>query len=100
MNVFKEKYPEFNKDEIMSNYSKRIDFESVAFEDKTDFKKRFDSGIPIYVDETYYVQEKNVTLVTEENWEYWADWRDCHYYVLKQDKDGNQAYIMTGGRYD
>lgn len=100
MNIFKERNPMFNKDEILSKYSKRLDFESVAFESKEDFKKRFDIGIPIYADETYYVQEKNVTLVTKDNWEYWAKWRDCHYYKLMESQDGSKAYIMTGGRYD
>lgn len=101
MNFFKERNPEFSKYEILNRYPVRIDFQSVAFEKKEDFKRRYDEGIPIYVDETYYVQEQNVTLVTDDNWEYWAGWRDCHYYKLMESQDGtSKAYIMTGGRYD
>lgn len=65
------------------------------------------SGIPIYCDETYYVIENLYHLVTKvgehfhcDCYDVFENWRDCHYYTMYQDKDGNKVWLMTGGRYD
>ena len=65
------------------------------------------TGIPIYCDQSYYVHEKQVDLV-EKNGDHFKcsyynkfeDWRECHYYCLCVDADGNKVWLMTGGRYD
>ena len=85
---------------LLVSYPFKVSFESAVFETQEEFKSRFDKGIPIYVDETYYVHETNTTLVTETNLSYWSKWRDCHYYTLRRNSKNEQIYIMTGGRYD
>lgn len=89
-----------NLDALYKSYPYKVSFESAVFESMTDFKSRFDKGIPIYVDETYYVHETTATLVTEHNISYWSKWRDCHYYTLRKNDKNELVYIMTGGRYD
>lgn len=99
--VFKEDNPRFSKEDVLRRYDTVVSRESVAFESEEDFERRFRSGVPIYVDASYYVHEKSVTLVTEDNWRKWARWRDCHYYDMLADRDGgSMIYMMTGGRYD
>ena len=65
------------------------------------------SGIPIYCDQSYYVHENKVDLVEKlgehfkcDVYKTFEDWRDCHYYSLLEDANGNQIWLMTGGRYD
>ena len=65
------------------------------------------TGIPIYCDQSYYVHEQKVDLVRKEGEHFVCDtymtfenWRDCHYFSLREDADGNQIWLMTGGRYD
>ena len=65
------------------------------------------TGIPIYCDQSYYAQEQKVDLVEKvgehfkcEVYTTFEEWRDCHYYSLCEDADGNKIWLMTGGRYD
>lgn len=65
------------------------------------------TGIPIYCDQSYYVQERKVDLVKKvgdhfecEVYKKFEEWRDCHYYSLIEDAQGNLLWLMTGGRYD
>lgn len=65
------------------------------------------TGIPIYCDQSYYVHEQKVDLVEKVGEHFKCDvyttfenWRDCHYYSLCEDADGNKIWLMTGGRYD
>lgn len=67
----------------------------------------YDSGIPIYCDQSYYVQEQTLYPVIKDGehfkcgvYKKFEDWRDCHYYSLYEDNVGNQVWRMTGGRYD
>ncbi len=67
----------------------------------------FSTGIPIYVDESYYVQRQTLQRVEKYGDHYHTcerthleEWRDCHYYVLYEAADGTQAWLLTGGRYD
>lgn len=67
----------------------------------------YETGDPIYCDQSYYAREDTLYLVTKvgahfhcagyTEFEYW---RDCHYYVQYEDADGHKAWLMTGGRYD
>ena len=65
------------------------------------------TGIPIYCDQSYYVTEQKIDLVEKVGDHFKCDcyttfeeWRDCHYYVQYEDKEGNKMWLMTGGRYD
>lgn len=65
------------------------------------------TGIPIYCDQSYYVDERELNLVTKNGEHFecgrytqFESWRDCHYYALYRDAQGNEAWLMTGGRYD
>ena len=65
------------------------------------------TGIPIYCDQSYYVHEQKVDLVEKvgehfkcDDYTTFENWRDCHYYSLCEDADGNKIWLMTGGRYD
>ena len=65
------------------------------------------TGIPIYCDQSYYAHEKNADLVEKvgdhfecEAYKNFESWRDCHYYSLCEDAEGNRIWLMTGGRYD
>lgn len=67
----------------------------------------YDTGTPIYCDQSYYVQRSSLERVTKDGYHYSCDvyvkfeeWRDCHYYSEYADKDGNKVWLMTGGRYD
>ena len=64
-------------------------------------------GDPIYLDESYYVQEENLNRVEKvgdhfecEGIKQLETWRDCHYFTGFFDADGKFVWIMTGGRYD
>lgn len=67
----------------------------------------FASGNPIYLDESYYVQEENLNRVEKvgdhfecgciKNLE---SWRECHYFKGYFDAGGHFFWLMTGGRYD
>lgn len=99
--IFKEDNPRFSKEEVMKKYNVAVSRDSAAFESEDDFERRFRSGVPIYVDASYYVHERMLTLVTEDNWRKWSRWRDCHYYETLADSDsGSMICVMTGGRYD
>jgi len=65
------------------------------------------TGIPIYCDQTYYVHEQKIDRVDKvgdhfecDMYKHFEEWRDCHYYSLYEDADGNKIWLMTGGRYD
>lgn len=65
------------------------------------------TGVPIYCDQSYYFHETKVDLVEKVGDHFECDcyttfeeWRDCHYYSLCEDTDGNKIWLMTGGRYD
>lgn len=65
------------------------------------------TGIPIYCDQSYYVHEQKADLVKKvgdhfecDTYKDFESWRDCHYYSLLEDSEGNQIWLMTGGRYD
>lgn len=93
--------PEFSKDDILAKYNTIVSREHAIMETEEAFRKRYDKGIPIYVDESYYVYERNVSKVTEENASHWAKWREVHYYQLRKDPEtGEQIYYMEGGRYE
>lgn len=60
-------------------------------------------GSPIYIDRHYYGSPEDTDRfeeVTPDNTEYVSKWRECHYYTLYTDGQGNSAWILTGGRYD
>lgn len=65
------------------------------------------TGIPIYCDQSYYVHEQKLDRVEKvgdhfecEVYKHFEEWRDCHYYALYADNEGNKVWLMTGGRYD
>ena len=65
------------------------------------------TGIPIYCDQSYYRHSSNYYLVEKvgehfhcDRYTNFEDWRDCHYYTIWVDADGNKVWLMTGGRYD
>lgn len=65
------------------------------------------TGAPIYCNESYYVHESKYHRVIKVGNTFqcngckgWEDWRECHYYSEYVDKNGNKAWMMTGGRYD
>lgn len=65
------------------------------------------TGIPIYCDQSYYIQEQELDLVRKvgdhfecEVYKTFEDWRDCHYYALYENFKGEKVWLMTGGRYD
>lgn len=65
------------------------------------------TGIPIYCDQSYYVNEQKLDRVEKVGEHYhcgpyttFEEWRDCHYYALYADAKGNKVWLMTGGRYD
>lgn len=67
----------------------------------------FATGIPIFCDESYYVHEQTLHRVNKVDdhfecyvYKNFEDWRDCHYYTLYEDAEGNKVWLMTGGRYD
>lgn len=67
----------------------------------------YSTGFPIYCDQSYYVQEQKVDLVEKDGdhfrcdvYNHFEGWRDCHYYSLCEDSEGNKIWLMTGGRYD
>ena len=67
----------------------------------------YNTGVPIYCDQSYYVHEQKADLVKKVGEHFQCDvyktfenWRDCHYYSECIDKDGNKIWLMTGGRYD
>lgn len=65
------------------------------------------TGVPIYCDQSYYVNCSKYDIVEKVGEHFicdlyttFEDWRDCHYYREYEDADGNKAWLMTGGRYD
>lgn len=65
------------------------------------------TGIPIYCDQSYYVQHQELDLVRKvgdhfecDDYKHFEEWRDCQYYSLWEDAQGNRIWLMTGGRYD
>lgn len=80
---------------------------AIFSERKALMEEIYATGIPIYCDQTYYVHEQKVDLVKKvgdhfecEVYKKFEDWRDCHYYSLCEDTQGEQIWLMTGGRYD
>lgn len=76
-------------------------------ERKSLMEEIYSTGIPIYCDQSYYVQEQKIDLVEKvgdnfqcDMYENFEEWRDCHYYSLYEDTDGNKIWLMKGGRYD
>lgn len=63
-------------------------------------RERFDSGIPIYIDEDYYATFDTFEVVDEKNIGHYATWRDWQTYTLRQNEKGEKCYIVTGGRYE
>lgn len=80
---------------------------AIFSERKALMEELYATGIPIYCDQSYYVHCQNVDLVEKvgehfkcEVYTTFENWRDCHYYSLCEDADGNKIWLMTGGRYD
>ena len=65
--------------------------------------KILQQGSPIYQDTFYYghaEKSDHFKEVTVDDIDSIAGWRDCHYYTLYTDRQGNSAWILSGGRYD
>ena len=68
----------------------------------------YSTGIPIYCDQSYYVHEQELDLVLRKadghfecgGYKTFENWRDCHYYSLYENSEGDKVWLMTGGRYD
>lgn len=94
--------------EIAAKYKRTGERKSAIFGSrKALMEELYATGIPIYCDQSYYVQEQKVDLVQRDGEHFkcdvyttFEDWRDCHYYSLCEDNEGNQIWLMTGGRYD
>ena len=80
--------------------------EAIFGDRKALMEELYATGIPIYCDQSYYVQEKKLDLVEKvgehfecDGYKKFESWRDCHYYSLYSDAEGNKVWLMTGGRY-
>ena len=67
----------------------------------------YETGIPIFCDQSYYVHSKTLHRVEKNGehfecivYKHFETWRDYHDYNLYEDKAGNKVWLMTGGRYD
>lgn len=74
---------------------------------KTLMEEIYVTGAPIYCDQSYYAHYDTLDRVKRigehfecEMYKNFEEWRDCHYYTLYVDNDGNAAWLMHGGRYD
>lgn len=65
--------------------------------------KILQQGSPVYQDTFYYghtEESDHFKEVTVDDIDNISGWRDRHYYTLYTDKQGNSAWILSGGRYD
>ena len=97
-----------NKGWFLSNYKRTgIGRDAIFGSRKALMEELYATGIPIYCDQSYYAQYDNLYPVIKvgdhfecEAHKEFEEWRDCHYYSLYENAEGQKAWFMTGGRYD
>ena len=97
-----------NKADFFANYKRTGKSRSAIFsERKILMEEIYATGAPIYCDQSYYAHYDTLDPVTKVGEHFqcgcytkFENWRDCHYYSEYSDKDGNKAWLMSGGRYD
>lgn len=99
------RYP---KSAFFKKYAKTGNYREAIFQGRPALMQEiYDSGCPIYCDQSYYCQEDGLDLVEKAGdhfhcagYKTFEEWRDCHYYHEYADDCGNRVWVMSGGRYD
>ena len=93
-------YPKkLSRNDAMYREAKQISSDSAIFSSRKALLKKHFEEHPIYLDGSYYTHYDSFAMVEEKQLESLAEWRDCHYYQLKEYK-GHRFFMMSGGRYD
>lgn len=87
------------KIEILKKFPEVVSRETF-FPKEEIMRERFASGIPIYIDEDYYATFDTFEVVDEKNIGHYATWRDWQTYTMRRNANGEQCYIVTGGKYE